>query len=238
MESSTGRSSAARELECLLAPRTPVDRIARVLQQVRAGLAGQLVAGSLTPTPRGRARRPTRCRRCPRGRPRRGSGPRVTPPAASAASSRRRCVVEAGWITSVFASPTLARCEQQLAGLDEAPRPPRGRPRCRRPGSRPARAAGSAARARGVRRAGLVGVADEAHARVRAQERGQRARVRDVPLHAQRQRLEALQEQEGVERREHRPEVAHRLDARLHDEREVAERLVRSACRGSRARAR
>ena len=39
--------------------------------------------------------------------------PGVMPAAASAASSMRKCVVEAGWITSDFASPMFARCEKR-----------------------------------------------------------------------------------------------------------------------------
>src|SRR5580698_6729277 len=37
--------------------------------------------------------------------------PSAMPAAASASASMRKCVVEAGWITSERASPTLARCE-------------------------------------------------------------------------------------------------------------------------------
>ena len=35
----------------------------------------------------------------------------VTPAARCSSSDSWRCVVDAGWMTSVFASPTLARCE-------------------------------------------------------------------------------------------------------------------------------
>ena len=72
----------------------------------------------------------------------------VTPLAASASSSRRRCVVEPGWMTSDFASPTFARCESSsqasmkrragLAAAGDAERHDRAL----------ARAAGSAPRSR------------------------------------------------------------------------------------------
>ena len=53
--------------------------------------------------------------------------PGVMPAAASAASSMRKCVVLAGWITSDFASPMLARCEKSVSAsmnLRPASRPP------------------------------------------------------------------------------------------------------------------
>ena len=53
--------------------------------------------------------------------------PGVMPAAASAASSMRKCVVVAGWITSDFASPMLARCEKSESAsmnLRPASRPP------------------------------------------------------------------------------------------------------------------
>ena len=52
---------------------------------------------------------------------------RRCPPRASAASSMRKCVVVAGWITSDFASPMLARCEKSESAsmnLRPASRPP------------------------------------------------------------------------------------------------------------------
>ena len=58
------------------------------------------------------------------------------------------------------------------------------------------------------------------------QELHHRLRVRHVLAHAHAQRLEPLQELEGVERAQHRADVAQRLDPRLHDPGEVAEGLV------------
>ena len=65
-------------------------------------------------------------------------------------------------------------------------------------------------------------------------------RVRDVALHAQRQRLDAGQDQERVGRRQRRAEVAQADGARLHREPEVAERLdeVEAVVRRVRARRR
>jgi hypothetical protein len=51
-----------------------------------------------------------------------------TPAACSASSDSCRCVVEPGWMTSVFVSPTLARCEHSsTAPMNASPaaRPPR-----------------------------------------------------------------------------------------------------------------
>ena len=45
--------------------------------------------------------------------------PSVIPAFASSAADIRKCVVLAGWMTSDFASPTLARCEKSLQCLDE-----------------------------------------------------------------------------------------------------------------------
>ena len=50
-----------------------------------------------------------------------------TPAARSASAPTCRCVVEPGWITSVLASPTLARCEASVqASMKRRPaaRPP------------------------------------------------------------------------------------------------------------------
>src|SRR5213592_5213421 len=47
-----------------------------------------------------------------------------------------------------------------------------------------------------------------------------------MAIHPQPKRLDALQEQEGVEWAQRRPQVAQTLDARLHDKGKVAEGLV------------
>ena len=45
-----------------------------------------------------------------------------TPAARCSASDNCRCVVEPGWITSVFASPTFARCDRNVhASMKRSP---------------------------------------------------------------------------------------------------------------------
>ena len=67
-------------------------------------------------------------------------------------------------------------------------------------------------------------VADPGHLGPRLEPLGDRQRVLAVAGDPQRQRLEALEEQERVERAERGADVAQALDAQLQDEREVAER--------------
>ena len=64
------------------------------------------------------------------------------------------------------------------------------------------------------------------------------AGVLDMPRHPQRQRLEPLQEQEGVERAHRRTEVAQGLGAQLHQVAVGAEGLVELQARGTPATAR
>ncbi len=66
-------------------------------------------------------------------------------------------------------------------------------------------------------------IADPGHLGSALEPLGHRQRVLAVALDPQRQRLEALQEQERVERAERRADVAEALDAELEDEREVPE---------------
>src|SRR3972149_5759687 len=66
-------------------------------------------------------------------------------------------------------------------------------------------------------------VADPAHLRSGLQPPRNGERVLAVPGDAQRQRLEALEEQEGVERAERGADVAQALNAQLENEGEVAE---------------
>ena len=82
------------------------------------------------------------------------------------------------------------------------------------------------------------GVGHPGHPRVVAKEPRHAERVGGVALHAERQRLEALEQQEGVDRREARPGVAHRLGPHLHQEAVVAERIVepQPVIRGRRVR--
>src|SRR5690349_286130 len=73
-----------------------------------------------------------------------------------------------------------------------------------------------------------AGVVHPRHLRVALEPARQREGVVDVALPAQGERLEALQELEGVERRQRRPEVAQPLDAGADDELDVAERALRT----------
>ena len=79
------------------------------------------------------------------------------------------------------------------------------------------------ARERVVRVVREAGVADPAHPRVEVEPLRDLLRVGHVGLHPQRQRLHALQDQEGVERRQHAAEVAQALDAQLGGEAVLAE---------------
>ena len=72
---------------------------------------------------------------------------------------------------------------------------------------------------------GQAGVIDPAHLRVPLQVRCHREGIGAYPVHAQRQRLDALQDQEAVERRDRRTHVAQRHDTRSTDEGRGAERL-------------
>ena len=81
-------------------------------------------------------------------------------------------------------------------------------------------------RVRGVRREARV--AHPRHRRVRLQPRRELGRVVVVPLHPQRQRLEPLEEQERVERRQAGPEVAQALDPGADGEGDVAEGALRA----------
>ena len=102
-------------------------------------------------------------------------------------------------MTSVLRVAHVGQVRAELERLDEAL--PRLAPALDAEGHDRARpAAAGSARVVGVRRVGLVGVGDPRHPRVLAQEGGDGARVGDVAVHAQRERLEALQEQERVER--------------------------------------
>src|ERR671915_1918537 len=69
-------------------------------------------------------------------------------------------------------------------------------------------------------------VVDPVDLRMALQELGDGLRVRRVALHPQGQRLEALQEEEAVERAEGWPPVPEHLDAGLQDKRKLAERGV------------
>ena len=163
--------------------RRPVVRLMRGLLRLR-------------PAP---GRGPRGCRRRPRARPNAGSGRAATPAAASCSSDSCWWVVEAGWMTSVRASPMFARWLTQLAPISmnasPAARPPVDAEREHR--ARPLRA-GSAPPGRGAGAIGQSGVAHPGHPRVGLQPLGDRAGVGDVRVHPLRQRLDALQQQESA----------------------------------------
>ena len=71
-----------------------------------------------------------------------------------------------------------------------------------------------------------AGVAHPRHLGVRFEEFGHAPRVFDVPVHAHRQRLDALEQQKGVEGRQRHAHVAQRLHAQLHEKGVVPERVV------------
>ena len=130
----------------------------------------------------------------------------------------RKCVVDAGWITSERQSPTLARCEKIFSAsmkalpclreplrskLNTAPQP-RGSSFLRQ------RMAGVAFRARGSRRAATIAWP--------ARNSTTLPRVGDVARHAQRQGLDALQDQPGGVRAHAGAEVAQPFAARAQQE--------------------
>src|SRR5450755_640992 len=68
-------------------------------------------------------------------------------------------------------------------------------------------------------------IADPAHRRMGFEELGDALRVLTVALHAQWQRLQALQEEPGIERSRRRSQVTQQLDTRLDDIRQGSECL-------------
>ena len=148
----------------------------------------------------------------------------VTPLAACSSSLSCWWVVVAGWMISDFASPTLASrlkswtlLIRRLAGLAAA-----ANAECQHA----AEAAVQVARRVRVGRVGLQArVADPRDARVLLQPARHRQRVGGVALDPQRERLEALQEQEAVEGAQGGAQVAQSLHAELDDEGEVADRF-------------
>ena len=117
---------------------------------------------------------------------------------------------EAGWITRVLASPTLARCESEAAGLDEAGtrRPPALHAEA---DDRPGPARQQALRQRMIGVLGPGRMDDVGYRRLPAQEVEHGCGVGDVALHAQRQGLHAEQQIERVLRAETGTEIAQAL---------------------------
>lgn len=80
-----------------------------------------------------------------------------------------------------------------------------------------------------VRAVGQAGVVDPLDIGMVGQELRHFPRVLAVPLHAQVERLEALEEEESVEGRKGRPCVAQQLDARLQNVRLIPEGSLRTS---------
>ena len=141
----------------------------------------------------------------------------VTPAAASSSSLSWECVVVALWIASDFASPMLARWLNSSSALDE--RPAGLAAALDAEGDQRAAAAREHAPGDLVVRVGLEArVVDPLRPpSCSSRQLGDRQARSAVALHAQRQRLDALQEQEGVERRERRARVAQQDGAHAAD---------------------
>ena len=151
------------------------------------------------------------------------SGP--TPAARSSSSVSCWWVVEAGWMISDFASPTLARCEN--SSTDSMSRRPASRP----PSIPKVKIEPGALRQvlalpdRGSWFDGQAGVVDVARPPVLRQELRHPLRVVRRAGPSGRQRLKALQQQPGGERRHRRAVVAQHLRPALHQPAEVTEVL-------------
>ena len=144
-----------------------------------------------------------------------------TPDAFCSASVSCSCVVDAGWMTNVLASPTLASWDASLTesmNLVPAARPPLTPKVSTAPWEFRAEVL---VRAPVVRMVGQAGIRDPGDHGVRLEELGQRQGVGAVPLHAQAERLEAEEEVERPEGALAHPHVAQALDAAAHDERDV-----------------
>ena len=145
-----------------------------------------------------------------------------TPAATSASSDSWRWVVLAGWMISVRASPMLARWLH--SSTDSTRRRAASRPPCTpNDSTAPGPSWQVALRPIVVGVVGQAGPPDPRHRRVPGQELGHLAGVGDVGVHPLRQGLQALQQVEGVGRRERRPEVAQLLRPQPGAERVLAE---------------
>lgn len=139
-----------------------------------------------------------------------------TPARASSSAFNWRWVVLAGWQARDLASPMLtSRTTSFKASMKRAPAAlPPWMPKDRIAAGRPQVAPGQ----------GVLGVVGEAgvfhpgHLRMLLQVAGYGEGVVAVALHAQRQGLQALEDEEGVERRERRAHVAQRYHPAAADE--------------------
>ena len=145
----------------------------------------------------------------------------VTPEAVCSSGVSCSCVVDAGWMTSVFASPTLAKCEASLTlsmNFMPASRPPLI-PNVSTAPKLPSRKYSHGVLVERVRLEARV--RHPAHLRVLFQVLRQSHSVRAVAFHAERQSLQAEDEVERSERVLAHAEIAQAFDAATHDERRV-----------------
>ena len=148
----------------------------------------------------------------------------VTPDAACSSGDSWLCVVVAGWITRLRGVTDVGdvavqreRLDELLAGFDTADDVERD--------DRPEALALAVDAGAVVPRARLEArVRDGLDLIVGVEVLADPLRVLPVTVHAQAQRLEPLQEQERIERRDRHAHVAQHLDTRLEDERAVPER--------------
>ena len=193
----------------------------------RAQPVADRIARSMSQTMSSRSRARPRCASCRRSTPARGE---------RRSSSSCRWVVEAGWMIERLgvADVGQVRAAARSASMKRRPasRPP-STPKVKTAPGAARQVARAPARVRGCR-AGPG--SSPTHARVLAQERGQRDGVARTCRSIRSGSVSSpCRSRKALNGREHRPEVAHRLDARLHDEGEVRRTSRRSACRGSRA---
>ena len=145
-----------------------------------------------------------------------------TPPAWRASSDSCRWVVLAGWMTRVRVSPMLARW------LHSSNASMKARPAARPPGdAEREHGAGAERQVTGgalvVRMVGKTCPAHPRHAGFAAQRVGNGAGIGEVGIHPLRQRLDALHQQERVEGRQRRADVAELFGAQPGAERVLAE---------------
>ena len=135
-------------------------------------------------------------------------------------------MVEAGWITSDLASPTLARWLRSWAwSMNRFPASyPPAIPNDSTPPN-PFLRYFLAAALIGMR--GQSGIAHPGHLGVLLEPLGQLESVVHLTLDSQREGLQSLKEQEGVERRQRRSEVAEPFDPCPDRKADVPERTIR-----------
>jgi hypothetical protein len=123
----------------------------------------------------------------------------VTPAARLASSVRLAWVVVHGWIATLFASPMLASCDTRRSASRKRKAPPGRRGRARAPPRSPR--AGPAGPSRGWGGSGAPG-SGPATPSWPSSQRASASVVSQLRAHAQLERLQPLQRQEGGERRQ------------------------------------